>query len=551
MQKITKYIPLAAAALLGGISAQAQEPIEPIMVTIPAATFEMGSEDQETTKPVHTVNLKTFSMGIYEVTVKEYRRFVEATNYDAPQNCRHEVDDWMKPFSEGSWDSNFPTRSEYMPVVCIGWKGANAYAEWIAKETGKPYRLPSEAEWEYAALGGARTKFHFGDDPDGTEICAYANTSDLAGENFLQRSTNTSYVNFAGGKFNCVDHEGFTAVVGTYKPNQFGLYNMISNVFEFLADCYHPNYEGAPTDGRARTDGTCERRVVRGNSWHWKANPLTHRAGFSDFVGGIEGFRLALDGEAPAKTAETQLFETELAAEQTRAKKRYAATPAYPATVQNLKLDQNENMVTLSWDAVADEGFHTYRVYRNFFEGGRYRLIADNLMKPVFRDANAEPHIYEYRVVAVQENRQGDYSNSVITKGGWIPLTSRLEAEHFSKAEGTTPAYSHDEHRLAAGVTGRGGIGENAVLDYQVDIQEGGTFELSHRVASIRDGKGFELWLDGKKLATSKILNTGGYWEWKTQPGDTIRLTAGRHHLQIRSLDTNWKLNWIGFAKIS
>ena len=552
MQKIHTYLPaFTACALLGSVSVFAQEPIEPIMVTIPAASFEMGSEDADRTKPVHTVQLNTFSMGIYEVTVKEFRRFIEATNYEMPQTCRHEVEDWMKPFSDGSWDSNFATHSEYMPVVCIGWKGANAYAEWLAEETGKPYRLPSEAEWEYAALAGNRTKFHFGDDPDGTEICAYANTADLAGENFLQRSTNSSYVNFAGGKFNCVDHEGFTAIVGTYKPNQFGLYNMISNVFEFVADCYHPNYEDAPKDGRARTDGECTRHIIRGSSWHWKADPLAHRSGIGDFVGGIEGFRLAIDGQSPEKTAATIAFEQDLSVEQARVKKRYEKSTDYPETIQNLKIEQNDGIVALRWDAVEKGGFHTYRVYRTLFEGGRYRLIADNLMKPEFRDANADAHIYEYSVVALKDSRQGDYSNVVKTNAGWVPLTTRLEAEHYAKREGTTPSYSHDEHRLAAGITGRGGIGENAVVDYQVDIQEGGTFELSHRVAGTKDGKGYELWLDGQKIASATVQDTGGYWEWKTQSGGTVTLPKGRHHLQLRSLDNNWKLNWIGFDKIS
>lgn len=550
MQFRKTYVPFAlGTALAASTGLLAQDPIEPLMVAVPGGSFEMGSDDAENSQPIHTVNIKGFSMGKYEVTVREFRQFVEATGYEAPQECRHEVDDWMKPFTKGSWDNNFPTTSEFHPVVCIGWNGANAYAEWLAKETGKPYRLPSEAEWEYAALAGARTKFHFGDDPDGTEICEYANTADLSGENILQRTTNTSYVNFGDGKYNCADYVGFAAIVGMYKPNKFGLHNMISNVFEFVADCYHPNYEGAPSDGRARTDGTCERHSVRGSSWHWSADPLTRRMSFGDFVGGIEGFRLALDGAASGKSAATQEFEKDLTLIQEQERKRWNAQPDYPETVQNLRIKQDDMMVTLSWDAVEGEGHHTYRVYRNRAKEGRYRQIADNLLKPEFKDANFDPHIYEYRVVAVRNLLQGDYSNAVETKPSWIKLTDRLEAEHFAKVSGASPRGANDEHRMTDGLTGRGGIAADAVIDYQVDIAQAGTYQLLVRATSPRDGEGFELFLDGEKVGDFKMKETGGYWNWQTQEGSKVTLPAGRHKLQIKSRDNNWKLNWIEFSK--
>lgn len=545
------FLAAIAVALGGSISAYAQTPIEPLMETVPGGSFEMGSDDANHTKPVHTVNIRPFSMGKYEVTVREFRHFVEATGYDAPQECRHELDDWMMPASKGSWDNNFPTTNEFMPVVCIGWQGANAYAEWLAKETGKPYRLPSEAEWEYAALAGARTKFHFGDDADDTELCTYGNSADLGGENILQRTSNTSYENFAEGKSNCNDYAGYASIIGMYKPNKFGLHNMIGNVFEFVADCYVPNYEGAPSDGSARIEETCERHSVRGSSWHWKADAQTTRMGFGDFIGGIEGFRLALDGKAPQKSDATLAFERDLKFAQTSEQKKRDAAPALPKPVENLRIEQTNQMVTLSWDKNDEPGFTTYRVYRNRVKGGRYRLIADNLLTTSFKDANFEPHIYEYRVVAVRNHMQGDYSNIVETKPGWVKITDRLEAEYYSKITGAAARASYDTSRHTYGLTGRGGISKDAVIDYQVDITEAGTYRLGYRVTGPRDGEGFELWLNGKKIATSSIKETGGYWEWQDQTGGTVTLPAGRHRLQIRSLDTNWKLDSLSFSKTS
>ena len=167
--------------------------IEPIMATIPAGSFEMGSSVSENAQPIHIVNISEFSMGKYEVTVNEFRQFVEATNYAVPQECRHQLNGWFRAYSKGNWETNALNTSEFQPVVCINWQAANAYTKWLAKETGKPYRLPSEAEWEYAARAGTKTDYFFGDDTDLTKVCDYANTADLTGETVLQRDSNTSY----------------------------------------------------------------------------------------------------------------------------------------------------------------------------------------------------------------------------------------------------------------------------------------------------------------------------------------------------------------------
>jgi formylglycine-generating enzyme required for sulfatase activity len=244
----------------------AQNYIEPVMVTIPAGSFEMGSLKRESTQPIHKVDIAEFSMGKFEVTVNEFRQFIESTSYAAPTECRNEMNGWFLLWTKGNWESNALNTSEFQPVVCINWNAADAYTNWLAKETGKPYRLPTEAEWEYAARAGTTTDYFFGDDKDLTQVCDYANTADLTGENILQRDSNTSYLNWAGEISNCVDHSAYASIVGMYKPNQFGLHDVLSNVLEMLSDCYVVDYNNAPNDGSANMEGSCERHSTRGGN---------------------------------------------------------------------------------------------------------------------------------------------------------------------------------------------------------------------------------------------------------------------------------------------
>ena len=129
---------------------------------------------------------------------------------------------------------------------------APAYAAWLSAETGKRYRLPTEAEWEYAVRASSTTKYHFGDNE--AQLCQHGNHADT--------STDYEWRNTA-----CSDDVGErTAEVGRYRPNAFGLYDMEGNVYEWVQDCWNNSYVGAPTDGRAWTSGDCGLRVVRGSA---------------------------------------------------------------------------------------------------------------------------------------------------------------------------------------------------------------------------------------------------------------------------------------------
>jgi len=143
------------------------------------------------------------------------------------------------------------------PVVCISWHDAQAYVAWLSAKTGHVYRLPTEAEWEYAARAGTTTARYASDDP--AEFCRYTNVADL--------DYGEQHPGDSGANLPCRDGHVFTSPVGSFPPNQFGLYDMLGNVMDWNEDCWNVNYNGAPTDGTAWQSGDCGRRVVRGGSW--------------------------------------------------------------------------------------------------------------------------------------------------------------------------------------------------------------------------------------------------------------------------------------------
>ena len=265
------------------------------MVSIPGGTFRMGDmsgDGGDYEKPVHSVTVPAFNMGKYEVTVGQFRRFVEATGYrtdaerntDGNQGClTYSGDNW--DWAPGtSWRNPGFSVGDKHPVVCVSWNDAQAFVKWLTSQTGENFRLPSEAEWEYAVRAGSSTKYHFGNDE--SQLCRYANHADNG-------------TDFGWKKETCSDGVGErTAEVGRYQPNSFGLYDMHGNVWEWVQDCWNDSYAGAPSDGRAWTSGDCSRRVVRGGSWDigpWNLRSASRfwysRSSRFDY----QGFRLVQD----------------------------------------------------------------------------------------------------------------------------------------------------------------------------------------------------------------------------------------------------------------
>lgn len=249
-----------------------RRPFEPEMVTIPGGRFLMGSADEYAERPVNLVNISTFKMAKHEVTIDQFRHFILATNYstDAENNVGEEDGCNVLRFTllrggpyykidyfndEGAlWRKPGFNQSRKHPVVCVSWNDARAYIKWINLKTGRTYRLPSEAEWEYAARAGGDEKYHFVNKGDG--VCKYGNVADWK----------LRYRKSAWDKFNCYDGVLFTSPVGSYAPNAFGLKDIIGNVMEWVEDCDDVNY--APTNGGAWKRGDCNRRIKRGSSWY-------------------------------------------------------------------------------------------------------------------------------------------------------------------------------------------------------------------------------------------------------------------------------------------
>ena len=215
------------------------------MVEIPPGIFQMGTNEAENAKPVHLVNVRGFLLGKTEVTQGQWRAVMgdnPSKNSDCGNSC---------------------------PVERVSWKDAQEFTKRLSQKTGKQYRLPSEAEWEYAARAGSTTKWSFGEDEN--QLVEYS-----------------WYLSNSVGK---------THPAAEKRPNAFGLFDMHGNVSEWTQDCVNNSYVGAPTNGLAWTEGSCTRRVIRGGSWY--SSPIDLRSASRPwnavgvFLSDDIGFRIA------------------------------------------------------------------------------------------------------------------------------------------------------------------------------------------------------------------------------------------------------------------
>jgi formylglycine-generating enzyme required for sulfatase activity len=274
---------------------------QPDMVFVSGGAFTMGwvkerdGEGGDDEKPAHEVTVKDFYIGRTAVTVEQYMAFVHDTKSHYPEwleegsqyHIQTGTNDHYKKLGAALQEQNHP-------IVGISWHDAVAYCEWLSNKTGKRYRLPTEAEWEYASRGGQESKRNSTTHWTSPKRWEYAPRGGQESKGYLYSGSNDIdevawYDKNSGGN---------THPVGTKKPNELGLYDMSGNVWEWCEDDWHNNYERAPTDGSAWVDSPrASNRVARGGSWRFGAgycraairlnNTPTHR--YSDV-----GFRLAL-----------------------------------------------------------------------------------------------------------------------------------------------------------------------------------------------------------------------------------------------------------------
>jgi formylglycine-generating enzyme required for sulfatase activity len=231
----------------------------PSMTVLPRGTFRQGEAAQRPgaspfTQPEHMVAIAyAVAMSSKEITVGEFRDFASSTHRDLA-GCTTYSGRW-KYQPEANWDLPGFSQTEMHPVTCVSWHDAVAYTQWLSVKTGHAYRLPSAAEWEYAARAGSDAASPWGADP--AAACASANVADRHAE---QRYPGWSV-------FPCDDGYVNTAPVGSFKANAFGISDLLGNVFEWVADCWYDDYAHAPVDGSARAFGNCEEHELRGGSW--------------------------------------------------------------------------------------------------------------------------------------------------------------------------------------------------------------------------------------------------------------------------------------------
>ena len=267
----------------------------PPLVALPAGRYFMGSPQGEvgradTEGPRQAVDVPSFAIGEREITRGEFARFTEATGYrtsaERSGSCELSVDFEYVAVEGGSWRNPGYRQSDAHPAVCLTKGDAEAYIDWLAQQTGEAYRLPSEAEWEYAARAGTQTSRWWGNAEDAA--CRHANVLDSDAQAGM-------FVAAHG----CGDGSAKAAPVGSYDANGFGLHDMLGNVWEWTADCWQADYAGAPVDGSARRspdDANCAQGVVRGGGWestpHY-VRAATRLARPPDVARSAAGFRVA------------------------------------------------------------------------------------------------------------------------------------------------------------------------------------------------------------------------------------------------------------------
>ena len=266
----------------------------PSMVALAGGTLLMGAPEERISAgdfsanqgPQRLVQVAPFAIGQHEITLAQFSDFLDRSGYPRPSGCVTWEDGVESNRDDRSIDNPGYEQGPDHPVVCVTWHDAQAYVDWLSRETGETYRLPTEAEWEYAARAGSDARFFFGQDVEA--ICRFDNIGDAAARARWPNWETTS----------CHDGHVFSSPAGAYQPNPFGIFDLYGNAREWVRDCWHNTYQNAPESSEAWVDVICNTRVARGGSWDSKPSLVGSSwrwslpAGTRDF---LYGFRVAKD----------------------------------------------------------------------------------------------------------------------------------------------------------------------------------------------------------------------------------------------------------------
>jgi hypothetical protein len=364
-------------------------------------------------------------MSKYEVTVEEFTRFANATDYKVKEECHLYNDKHTPAKKHGTWNNPDLTKNPFRPVVCIGAEDAIAYAKWLANSTGKTYRLAEFHEWKFAALSGKNSRFAFGDDLNQSEICDYENVDDFAHNAGLKQ--HHGYRHLYG--VNCNDGSIYHSVVGMYRPNSFGLHDMLGNIREITKTCGIESKEKS---------NTCQSYVIAGGAWHWIPNPQYLKNNMR-FNGSIEGFRVVLDSSEPNPISEqTQNFITNLAKAQQKASVEKKRLKSLPDRVENVNAKLiSGNKVSLSWSPSINNTT-TYSIYRSYLDSKgtlsrKMTKTAEGINKNSYLDELPGDGSASYQIYANNKTGESQPSNEIFVGSDQVfKVGERIEAEFYN-----------------------------------------------------------------------------------------------------------------------
>jgi formylglycine-generating enzyme required for sulfatase activity len=563
-----KILLLSAATVL---PSWAQDHIVPPMVNIPTGKFMMGSESgTASAKPMHSVSIRAFQMAKYPVTVVEFRKFAEETGFNPKAECLDKLDkNWLSgPTDKGtaSWDKHRYTNSEYQPVTCMLRQDANAYANWLSEKTGIQYRLPTEQEWEYSAKANTTSRFFWGDDTNMTQACLYGNFADQSGEYIASKQYGASYVGFLEYA-NCDDGEAYHSIVGLYRPNTFGLYDMDGNVSQHLNTCYYE--DGYKKRSKDEMDlSKCEFTATRGNTWHYPPQPLATRGrnkkSWKPFAD--SGFRLAADGHNDKIATSTATFETALKSAQ---KQRLATRPKLVSVPNSLQLvkskdNKNNNIYTLSWQPDNDprvEGYEIYQsispyahlntgFYQDYYQKVQTVNATQNSIKLSLPDEGGS-----FRVVTKTSKLTSLPSQpAVIVKSKMVDIPGRINMQDTIALENVLLTYRKaKEDKPEVFYLSKLNTGPEQPLvtsTFNINVKSSGWYHLNYRGNSFHSRTFFKLWQNNTLVGE---INHDPNIDDKSSNRHKVFLEQGTHTMQLSFMHEGfdyWSMTWLEFIRI-
>ena len=265
-----------------------EDPVQLDFAWVPGGSFMLGDmtgTGQQDERPVKPIRIEGFWIQTTEVTRAAYSSFVSDQHHDTGNSCWVHEDGWVEKAGLDWRNPGFEQDTSH-PVTCVSWHDAQAFIAWLNQKSRHHFRLPTEAEWEYAARAGSDALYFFGD--RSLDLCDYANAADLS-----------ALEDYPGFSVNQCD-DGFvrTSPVGHFQANPIGLFDVYGNVWEWVEDCWKVNYRSHPDDGSANQAGDCARRGFRGGGYgdipHFARSTLRNRGNAEHRKDDI-GFRLVME----------------------------------------------------------------------------------------------------------------------------------------------------------------------------------------------------------------------------------------------------------------